>query len=117
MRLLEGYTQPERGLGNLGACACRLFVSTSMNDIPGEKRRRSPAGLRLTWHRPELRLPSWLERPPIPPEVPLFCSSHLSSLPGPPTPSLLLPSIQGCGQRWFCLDSSEPSRMLVLNSE
>lgn len=120
MILLEGigeYTARGRGSGNLGACACRLFMSTRVNDTPGEKRPRKPHRLALALAQARVEtaiLPSWLERPPIPPEVPLSCSSHLSCLPGPPAPSLLLPRIQGCGQRWFCLDSSEPSRMLVL---
>lgn len=45
MMILEGrgeYTARWRGSGNLGACARRLFMSMSVNDIPGEKRRRKP---------------------------------------------------------------------------
>ena len=70
MMILEGrgkYTARGRGSGNLGACTCRLFMSTSVNDIPGEKRRRKPHRLAvdLAQARVEIAiLPSWLERPP-----------------------------------------------------
>ena len=102
--------------GKSGSLCMQTLMSTSVNDIPGGKRWRKPRRLAADLAQARVKtaiLPSWLERPPIPPEVPLSCSSHLSFLPGPPTHSLL-PRIQGCGQRWFCLDSSEPSRMLVL---